>query len=75
MQFQIERRNPLGDNSNYVVIKIYYPLPNMIRVQVNGAPMKPILQTDSGLSRTLNTSLCGDNVYFYTNYTIHFVVT
>jgi len=75
MQFQIERRTPGGDNTNYVVIKIYYPLPNMIRVQNGAVTMPPILQTDSGLSRVLNHSKCGDNIYFYTNYTIHFVVT
>jgi len=75
MQFVLRRRTPLGNPNNYVIIKMHYPLPNSIRAEVNGAIQPPILLTDSGLKRTLNTSLCGDNVYFYTNYTIHFVVT
>jgi hypothetical protein len=75
MQFQLQKRTPLGDNSNYVVIKMYYPMPNMIQVKVNGVLIDPILLVDSGLKRALNTSICGDNIYFYTNYTTHFVVT
>lgn len=50
-------------------------MPNMIQVKVNGAVIDPILITDSGIKRQLNKSLCGDNIYFYTNYTCHFVVT
>lgn len=42
---------------------------------MGGAVVKPILLVDSGLKRPLNTSICGDNVYFFKNYTIHFVVT
>lgn len=75
MQYQIQKRHPSGDNSNFIVAKIYYPMPNMIQVKVNGTVMDPILITDSGLKRPLNKSLCGDNIYFYTNYTSHFVVT
>lgn len=75
MQFQIQKRTPEGNNNNFVVIKMYYPLPNMIQIKVNGVAIDPILITDSGLKRNLNTSICGDNVYFYTNYTTHFVVT
>lgn len=75
MQFQIVKRTPQGNNSNYVVIKMHYPLPNMIQIKVNGALIDPILLTDTGLKRNLNTSVCGDNAYFYTNYTTHFVVT
>ncbi len=75
MQFQIQKRTPEGNNNNFVVIKMYYPLPNMIQVKVKGAVMDPILLTDGGLKRNLNTTLCGDNIYFYNNYTTHFVVT
>lgn len=75
MQFQIVKRTPEGNNNNFVVVKMYYPLPNMIQVKVNGVVRDPILLTDGGLKRNLNTSLCGDNVYFYTNYTTNFVVT
>jgi len=75
MQFQIQKRTPEGDNNNFVVIKMHYPLPNMIQIRVGGQVMDPILIRDTGLKRNLNRSLCGDNVYFYTNYTTHFVVT
>jgi hypothetical protein len=75
MQFQIQKRTPVGNNSNFVVIKMYYPMPNMIQVRVNGVIMDPVLLTDGGLKRSLNTAQCGDNVYFYSNYTTHFVVT
>lgn len=75
MQYQIQKRKPLGISENYIVAKIHYPMPNMIQVKVNGVVMDPVLITDSGLKRPLNKSLCGDNVYFYTNYTSHFVVT
>jgi hypothetical protein len=36
--------------------------------------MSPILVTDSGPERPLNTSICGDNIYYYNNRTINFVV-
>ena len=36
---------------------------------------RPILMTDNGFSRSINTSVCGDNLYNYENYTIVFVVT
>ena len=75
MQFQIQKRTPQGDNNNFIVAKQHYPLPNMIQIKVNGVVKDPILVTDSGLSRTLDTKVCGDNAYFFTNYTIHFVVT
>lgn len=75
MQYQIQKRNPSGMSENYIVAKIHYPMPNMIQVKVNGLVMDPVLITDSGIKRPLNKSLCGDNVYFYTNYTSHFVVT
>jgi hypothetical protein len=81
LQLQIQKRTPQGNNSNYVIIKLYYPLPNSIKVTVNNAVVKPILLTDynianaSGLSSALNTSQCGSNIYFYTNSTIEFVLT
>lgn len=49
MQFQIQKRTPEGNISNFVVIKMYYPMPNMIQVKVNKVVMDPILITDSGL--------------------------
>jgi hypothetical protein len=77
LHVQIQRRTPLGNNSNYVIVKLRYPLPNSIRILKNGAIVKPILITSngSGAQKQLNVSKCGDNYYFFTNYTIHFVVT
>jgi hypothetical protein len=75
MNYQLEKQTPLGNNYNFLIIKLKYPLPNLIRIYANNLMMNPILFTDSGLKRNINTSLCGDNIYFYTNYTTHFVVT
>ena len=75
MQYQIQKRSPNGNSSNYIIVKMHYPKPNMIQIKVNGVIQDPILVKDIGLDRTLNKSVCGDNVYFYTNYTIHFVIT
>ncbi len=75
MQFQIQKRSIAGNRSNYIIAKMKYPLPNMIRIIVNKKIIDPVVITDSGLKRNLNTSICGDNIYFYTNYTIHFVIT
>lgn len=81
MRMQLQRRTPKGNNSNWVVIKIYYPLPNSIRVFVEDKRYSPIINTnvaalsENGLRRTINTSICGDNVYFYENRTIKIVIT
>lgn len=76
MQFQLQKRTPAGDNSNYIIVKMHYPFPNMIQVKVNGRVIDPVLIIDGGnLKRALNPAVCGDNAYFYTNYTTHFVVT
>lgn len=74
MQLQIQKRTPRGNNSNYLVIKLHYPKPNSIRLQLNGVEMEPKLVTDAGMS-ALNTSKCGDHSYYYNNYTIIFVLT
>jgi len=52
----------------------------MIRVIYKGQIVDPILLTDfnnttPGLAKNLNVSQCGSNIYFYTNYTVSFVVT
>lgn len=81
MQFQLQKRTTVGDNTKFVVVKIYYPLPNAIKVSVNNNVIKPILLTDlpgtstPGLQSNLDTTQCGSNIYFYSNYTISFVVT
>lgn len=80
LQVQFQRRSPAGDNSNYNIFKLHYPRPNAIRLRLNGAIKDPILLTDvnntaSAPHKDLNVSECGSYIYFYTNYTIHFVVT
>jgi hypothetical protein len=75
MQYQIQKRSHDGNSSNYIVAKMHYPQPNMIQIKVRGIVQDPILVTDGGLKRSLNKSVCGDNIYFYSNYTIHFVIT
>lgn len=37
--------------------------------------IKPIYLVDGGPQRSLNTSVCGDNIYFFSNYSIVFVIT
>jgi len=75
MTFKIQKRLPQGNSSDWVIVKMYYPKPNSIRVEVNGQTMKPISLIDNNGEEPLNTSLCGSNKFFYKNYTIHFVVT
>jgi hypothetical protein len=82
LQLQLQRRTDVAtdDTNNYVVVKLHHPKPNSIRVLLNNQIVDPILLTDvnntaSGVMTPLNTSQCGSNIYFYTNYTTHFVVT
>jgi len=80
LQLQIQKKSPQGNNSNYVIVSIYYPVPNMIRVVYKNAFVDPILLTNfnnttPGFARNLNTSQCGSNMYNYLNSTISFVVT
>jgi hypothetical protein len=79
LQLKIRERSVAGNPTNYIVVKLFYPLPNMIQVQAGNNIINPILQTDyasnSGIKTGLNTSQCGSNIYFYSNYTIHFVIT
>jgi hypothetical protein len=80
LQVQLQKRTPLGNASNYVQVRIYYPLPNSIRIVYNNQIVTPILLTDinyttPGLTKQVNVSQCGSNIYFYNNYTITFIVT
>ena len=78
MILQLQQRTPSGDNTNWVILNIYFPIPNSIRIFINGQRQSPIITTDitvSHLRRDLNTSLCGDNIYFLKNSTIKIVVT
>jgi hypothetical protein len=73
MLFQLQKRIPAGNNSDWVVVKLYYPFPNSIEVSVGGVVSRPISLLSSSVA--LNTNQCGSNIFYYKNYTIHFVVT
>lgn len=75
MVLQIQERIPGGNSSDWAVVKLYYPFPNSIAVEVGGNVIRPISLLTAGAEADLNTSLCGSNKFFYQNYTIHFVVT
>ena len=51
MDFQIEKRTLNGDNRNYIIVKVKYPVPNLIRISANSEIVDPILLTDTGLKR------------------------
>jgi hypothetical protein len=77
MRFQIqERAYPDGVNSDWVIVRIYYPVSNMIEVLNYGVVVKPNTVID-GVYKDLNTqtNMCGANNFFYENGTISFVVT
>lgn len=75
MRFQIQQKTTTGNNSDWIVVKLYYPRPNSIRVQNRFGIVKPITLLDNNGENPLDTSICGSNKYFYQNYTIHFVIT
>jgi LysM repeat protein len=79
LQLQLQKRTPNGNNSNYIIVRIYYPLPNSLRLTVNNKVVKPGVLTDynnaTSLLNNLNRSQCGSNIYFYANTTITFVLT
>lgn len=74
MNFIIQERQPSSLTSNYIIVKLKYPMPNMIRIYANDQIIDPILLTDQGLRRSINVSRCGDNIYYYVNRTTNFVV-
>jgi hypothetical protein len=47
MRYRIQRRLPGGNSSDWVVIKMYYPMPNSISVSVKGQIVKPISLLDN----------------------------
>jgi hypothetical protein len=42
MRFTLQNRIPGGNASDWVMMKMYYPLPNSISVTVNGKIISPI---------------------------------
>lgn len=75
MRFQLQKRTPGGNNSDWIVARIYYPFPNMVEVQVNGQTVRPISLLDNNGEAPVNTTICGSNKFYYFNRTIEFVVT
>lgn len=75
MRFQFQRRTVTGNSSEFIVIKLYYPRPNSIRVMNRGNVIKPISLLDNNGEAGLDTAVCGSNKFFYQNYTVHFVLT
>ena len=78
MAIQLQKRTPSGNTSNWVIISIFFPIPNSVRIFINGNRQSPIITTDltlNKLRRQLDTSICGDNIYFLKNSTIKIVVT
>jgi len=75
MRLELQKRTPGGNNSDWIIVKIYYPFPNSIQIQVNGVNIAPISLLDNNSQKQLNTTQCGSNIFYYFNYTIHFVIT
>ena len=75
MLVHFQRRTLTGDNSEFILIKLHYPRPNSIRVEVNGVVIKPITLLDQFSEEYMSNTTCGSNKFFYDNYTIHFIVT
>jgi len=75
MRFQLQKRTPDGNESDWIRVKLHYPFPNSIEVSVNNQVIRPIPLIDDPGLLPINTSICGSNKYFYKNYTIHFLLT
>jgi len=75
MRLQLQKRTPGGNNSDWIIVKLYYPFPNCIQIQVNGVNISPISLLDNNSQQKLDTTKCGSNIFYYFNYTIHFVIT
>lgn len=75
MRLQLQKRTSGGNNSDWIAVRIYYPFPNMIEVQVRGQVIRPISLLINNGEAPLNTSICGSNKFYFSNRTIDFIVT
>lgn len=75
MRLALQKRTPEGNNSDWIIVKLYYPFPNSIQIQVDGVNIAPIPLLDNNSQKKLDTTICGNNIFYYHNYTIHFVIT
>ena len=80
-RFQIQKRLlPSGNPTDWVIVRIYYPLPNSLEVLVtdstrNNAVVKPFpLKQNVWEDLQSHTNECGANNFYYTNGTIEFVL-
>jgi hypothetical protein len=79
--YQIQKRQlPTGNASDWVVIRIYYPVPNVVTVKVTNTTRANILvpgfQQVNGAypDLTTHTTTCGANFYDFDKNVINFVV-
>ena len=75
MRLQFQRRSLNGNPDDFIMVKLHYPRPNSIRIQVKGQTIKPISLLDNNGENPIDNTTCGSNKFFWENYTIHFVVT
>lgn len=75
MIVKFQKRTPFGNSSDWIIVKLSYPKPNSIRVEVGGQIIKPISLLDNESEASLDKTFCGHNKFFYQNYTVNFVVT
>lgn len=47
MILQFQRRTPEGNDSDWIIVKLYYPKPNSIRVMDKTSIIKPIPLLDN----------------------------
>jgi hypothetical protein len=55
MTFRFQKRLPEGNSSDWIIVKLVYPRPNSIRVEVGGKTIRPISLLDNNGEQPLNT--------------------
>jgi hypothetical protein len=75
MRFQIQKRTLSGNSSDWVAIRIYYPVANAISVLIGKNPVNDTILASSDEDVINRRTICGANKYFYKNGTIAFIVT
>lgn len=75
--YQIQKRQmPTGNASDWVIVRIYYPIPNIIMVRVTNTSGSNIVVNSfpsiDGVYEDLNNyvNVCGANNYYIENNTI-----
>lgn len=74
LKFQLQKRSLNGTASDWVSVRIWYPVASSVSVYVNNTvPVNPIIAS-SNEDVTNRTATCGANKYFSANNTIAFMV-